>query len=133
MFEFVNNPNFQLAFAIVILVLLIVAAKYAQGLNSEGYLSYSSGAGMRFRQTPTATNQMPYQTGYNDDILTTLPTPAPAPASTPAPAPAPEHFGGEFQDQESILARQLYEEGQEHMSPEEQVSNELAAARGFSA
>lgn len=96
--------------------------------------AFSGGAGMRImNQEPTATNQRPYQTGYNDQIENTLLSDmaftdaSDARGNASMDSSSMEHF-----DQESALANQLYNEGKEHMSPEEQVANELAYARGLS-
>jgi len=116
---------------IVTLLLMIVYKLYIKKENMHA-LSYSAGASQRsMMQEFSGTNQRPYETGYNAQILNAFPFPD-TPASDIALARANEHFSEvpPSQSSEEILAAQLYKE---HFSPDDIVKAEIQAARSFTA
>lgn len=119
---------------IVILILLLIILFCVHKRAPENFrgLSYSAGADQRFQQEPSATNQVPYETGYNMQILSRLPGISHKKID---PSTFQEHFRAQNKPplkQEEVLASQLFSE---HMSasPDDVVKNEISAAHEFSA
>jgi hypothetical protein len=123
--------NMMAVCALVVLAILLLLwyqktypAKAAELFRSSGIgvgQSYTSGATMRFNSEPTGTNQLPYATQRNAQILD-------AP-----PGIRTEHLQVDrttMLTQEDELAKRLYTE-QMTDSPIDVVSSELRAAKQF--
>ena len=137
--EFFEQPAVKLGVKLLIVTLLLVIV-YGLYVKRERMhaLSYSAGAGQRsMMQEFSGTNQRPYTTGYNDQILEAFPFPD-TPKSQIELEEKNEHFRGRrehavpaSQTSEEILAAQLY---REHFdSPDALVKSEIQTARSYSA
>jgi len=129
--EFFEQPEVALGvkLLIVILLLMIVYKLYIKKEHLRP-LSYTAGANQRsMMQEFSGTNQRPYETGYNDQVLNAFPFPDTS-ASQIALEQANEHFTPAAQTSEEILAAQLY---QEHFSPDDFVKSEIQTVRNYTA
>ena len=131
--EFFEKPEVKLGVKLLIVVLLLMLV-YKLYIKKEcmHVMSYTSGAGQRsMMQEFSSTNQRPYTTGYNDQILNAFPFPN-TPESEIALARANEHFRDvpPSQASEEVLAAQLYKE---HFSPDDIVKSEIQTARSYTA
>jgi hypothetical protein len=131
--EFFEQPEVRLGVKLLIVVLLLMIV-YKLYIKKERMhvLSYSAGADQRsMQQEFSGTNQRPYETGYNAQVLDAFPF-ADTPESQIALAQANEHFSGvpPSQNSEEVLAAQLYKE---HFSPDDIVKSEIQTARGYTA
>ena len=123
-----------LAVLLVVLYQVLVLYKMSMSAPERFHaLSYSAGANLRTKTELSATNQMPYETGYNSQILQALPLPGVSQAQLQANI-RNEHMSTspkQALSQEEILAGQLYKES--FTSPDMEVGNELVASKGYSA
>ena len=138
LFDFITQPEVKVfVYACILVLLLIVLYQVTMFKQKEHLraLSYSAGADLRsMQQEFSGTNQRPYETGYNDQILNAFPFPDHSLES----GVGQERFKGRreksstqippSQAQEEILAAQLY---REHLSPDALVKDEIQAARNF--
>jgi hypothetical protein len=125
---------------VVILLLLLVILYHVVRGNNENFgfrgMSYTAGATQRVvGQEFSGTNQMPYESGYNTQVLDRLPGVPLSPAVVDN-LERVETFAGQKQTrgplkQEEILAAQLYNE--HFTSPDDLVKQELSSAKEFSA
>lgn len=125
--------------AVLILLLIILFYVVRNGNKPENFrgISYSAGATQRFQQELTATNQGPYETGYNFTVLSAMPGVSdkrmdPSAIERMTSGTNITHQNKPPLKQEEILAAQLYSE---HMSasPDDVVKREINAAQEFSA
>lgn len=130
--DFLSKPEVNAALHLAVVVILVIVLYRILLLKQERLrtLSWSAGADQRSTQQEfSGTNQRPYETGYNMDILQAFPFPD-----------EKEHFNGRreharnnqippSQAQEEVLAAQLY---REHLAPDAMVKDELQTARVYS-
>jgi len=122
---------------VVILILLLLILYYVvpkKGENFDGFRgqSYSAGATQRVvQQEFSGTNQQPYESGYNTQILNQLPLPESSRNVTERFSPSSAKQTRGPLRQEEILAAQLYSE--HFTSPDDIVKQELVAAKEFTA
>lgn len=136
--ELMDSPSFKLGVKLLIVALLVIILYNVVELKKKEHmiLSYSAGADQRsMMQEFSGTNQRPYETGYNDQIIQQLPIPGVSQAQINLERRL-EHMAAipTSQAQEEALAAALYNSSnQEHMAPDTYVRDEIAEARSYSA